>query len=202
MKEDETNNKLEEPYTEYGKYSYADYLTWEIEEMVEIIKGKVFKAAAAPNRKHQNLLLRLGTKLYLLLEHSSCNVFVAPFDVRLPRHSKYDKDIYTVVQPDICVVCDQAKLDDAGCVGAPDLIVEILSPGNNKKDLKFKYDVYMESGVREYWVIHPEEQTLMIYSLKEGHYVPSRLFVSGDIVNSNVIDGFSLDVEDLFSNLD
>ena len=110
--------------------------------------------------------------------------------------------IYTVVQPDICVICDLTKLDDAGCIGAPDLIVEILSPGNNKKDLKFKYDIYLESGVREYWVIHPEEQTLMIYSLKEGHYVPSRLFVSGDIVNSNVVDAFALDVEDLFKNLD
>ncbi len=201
MKADENKDSLEEPFTEYGRYSYADYLNWEIEEMVEIIKGRVFKAAAAPSRKHQDLSLRLSSKLYVFLENSSCKVYEAPFDVRLPGHSRKNKDIYTVFQPDICVVCDPAKLDDAGCIGAPDLIVEILSPGNNKKDLKFKFDVYLESGVREYWVIHPEEQTLLVYTLKEGHFVPSKLFIAGDIVDSNAVEGFTLDVEDLFKVL-
>lgn len=201
MKADEKGNKLEDPFTGYGKYSYADYLTWDIEEMVELIKGKVFKAAAAPRRKHQEIAGQLFTKFHNFLKKHTCKVYIAPFDVRLPAHSKKNEDIYTVVQPDICVVCDPTKLDDAGCIGAPDLIVEILSPGNNKKDLKFKYEVYLESGVREYWVVHPEEQTLMIYTLIDNQYVPSKLFVSGDIVNSSVVKGFQLDVEDLFNVL-
>ncbi|MBT0812777.1 Uma2 family endonuclease [Litoribacter ruber] len=202
MKTDDTKDRLEEPFSEYGRYSYADYLSWEIEEMVEIIKGKVFRNTAAPSRKHQELSLRLSTWLYAFLEKSSCKVYGAPFDVRLPGRSKEDKDIFTVVQPDICVVCDLSKLDDAGCVGAPDLVVEILSPGGNQKDLKFKYDVYLESGVREYWVVHPEEQTLLVYTLRDRDYVASRLFVAGDIVNSTVVEGFELDVEGLFKVLE
>ncbi|MEX0882546.1 MAG: Uma2 family endonuclease, partial [Cyclobacteriaceae bacterium] len=157
MKNEKTKEELNEPFTEYGHYSYADYLTWELEEMVELIKGKVFKAAAAPRRMHQKISVMISTKLYNYLENDSCEVYNAPFDVRLPYTSKKNEDIFTVVQPDICVICDKAKLDEMGCIGAPDLIVEILSPGNNKKELKNKYEVYEESGVKEYWVIQPGE---------------------------------------------
>lgn len=203
MKSEETENIVNEPFTEYGKYSYADYLTWQMDEMVEIIKGKVFKsAAAAPKRVHQEVALKVARKLGDYLEKKSCKIFVAPFDVRLPVKSKRNEDIYTVVQPDICVVCDRSKLDEAGCLGAPDLIIEILSPGNNRKELKYKYEVYEESGVKEYWVIHPNEQTLLIYTLTSGKYIPSRLFTHGDIVNSECIEGFSLDLEYVFSDLD
>jgi Uma2 family endonuclease len=94
------------------------------------------------------------------------------------------------------------KLDDLGCIGAPDLIIEILSPGNNRKELKSKYEVYEESGVLEYWVIHPEEHTLLIYSLENGKYNPSKLFTHGDIVQSKCIPGFELDLEEVFGNLD
>jgi len=201
MKADEKENRLEDPFTGYGRYSYADYLTWEIDEMVELIKGKVFKAAAAPRRKHQEIAGKLFNKFYNFLENAPCKVYISPFDVRLPVHSKKNEDIYTVVQPDICIVCDPSKLDDAGCVGAPDLVVEILSPGNNKKELKYKYEVYLESGVREYWVVHPEEQTLSVFTLKEEGYIPSRYFVAGDLVSSAVVIGFELDVEDLFKAL-
>jgi len=202
MKIGETKNKTKEPFTAYGKYSYADYLTWQIDEMVEIIKGKVFKAAAAPRRKHQEVSGRVFTRLHNFLENNTCKVFIAPFDVRLHVKSKKDEDIFTVVQPDICVVCDRSKLDQAGCIGAPDLIVEILSPGNNKKDIKYKYEVYEESGVQEYWIIHPDEQTLLVYTLTDGSYVPSRLFTIGDVVSSQCVTGFDLDVEDVFRDLD
>jgi Uma2 family endonuclease len=203
MKTEETENKVSEPYTEYGKYSYADYLTWQMDEMVEIIKGKVFKsAAAAPRRIHQKVSLIISNKIFNFLENKSCEVYTAPFDVRLPIKSKKNEDIFTVVQPDICVVCDRSKLDDAGCIGAPDLIIEILSPGSNRKELKYKYEVYEESGVKEYWVIQPTEQTLLIYTLTLGKYVPSRLFSPGDIVSSACIEGFSLDLEEVFHDLD
>ncbi|SDA91496.1 Putative restriction endonuclease [Algoriphagus alkaliphilus] len=98
----------------------------------------------------------------------------------------------------MCVVCDPEKLDDAGCLGAPDLVVEILSPGDNKRELKNKYEVYEESGIKEYWVIHPSEQTLLIYTLVGGRYQSSRLFVSGDVVESSCIAGFKLNLEDIF----
>ncbi|MCH6200318.1 Uma2 family endonuclease [Aquiflexum sp. LQ15W] len=203
MKTEESENKVSEPYTEYGRYSYADYLTWQMDEMVEIIKGKVFKpAAAAPRRIHQEVTLKVARKFADYLDQKPCKIFIAPFDVRLPIKSKKNEDIFTVVQPDICVVCDRSKLDEAGCIGAPDLIIEILSPGSNRKELKYKYEVYEESGVKEYWVIQPTEQTLLIYTLIAGKYVPSRLFSPGDIVSSACIKGFSLDLEDVFKDLD
>ncbi|MEB2786074.1 Uma2 family endonuclease [Algoriphagus persicinus] len=199
----EEKDTVQEPFTEYGVYSYADYLTWEIDEMVELIKGKVFRsAAAAPRRKHQEVAGLLHSRFLIHLDGKNCKVFIAPFDVRLPVKSKKNEEIFTVVQPDICVVCDRSKLDDAGCVGAPDLIVEVLSPGNNKKELRNKYEVYEESGVNEYWVIHPEEETLIINKLIDGNYVPSRLFTHGDIVKSDCIAGFKLDLEYFFEKID
>lgn len=135
-------NETKEPSLAYnGLYSYADYLKWTIEERVEIIKGKLFKMSAAPRRAHQELSIFLATQLYHFLKNRKCKVYDAPFDVRLPVHSAKNHQIYTVVQPDICVVCDHNKLDELGCLGAPDLIVEILSPGNSQKELHDKYDV-------------------------------------------------------------
>ena len=203
MKKEEENNLVKEPYTEYGRYTYADYLTWEIDHMVELIKGKVFRqAAAAPRRIHQELVLKIGSQLNGLLKGNKCKVYVAPFDVRLPVKSRKHEDINTVVQPDICVVCDPEKLDDLGCVGAPDLIMEILSPSNNKKELQNKYEVYEESGVLEYWIIHPYEKTLLVYTLTDRKYVPSKLFTFGDRVPSQCIEGFVLDLDELFEGLE
>jgi Uma2 family endonuclease len=192
-------HSVNEPDIEYGRYTYADYLTWEMDEMVELIKGKVFKRdTAAPRMSHQRISIHLAAEFYTFLKGKTCQVFHAPFDVRLPVKSKKNQDIDTVVQPDLCVICDPAKLDDAGCIGAPDLVIEILSPGNNKRELKNKYEVYEESRVREYWVIHPNEQTLLIYSLRDGKFQASRLFTSGDIVESVCVPGLCIDLEKLF----
>jgi Uma2 family endonuclease len=201
--EAENKNLLKEPSTSYtGKYSYADYLTWQLDEMVEIIKGRLFKMTAAPGRIHQKVSLKLGSSLLQFLQGKTCEVYTAPFDVRLPKTGIKNEEIYTVVQPDICVICDKDKLDDAGCIGAPDLIVEILSPGNNQKELQHKYEVYQEFGVKEYWIIQPIEQTLLIYTLHNGRYVSSRLRTSGDVVTSSVLLGFSLDLEDFFKDME
>jgi Uma2 family endonuclease len=190
---------LKEPDIEYGRYSYADYLTWEMDEMVELIKGKVFKReAAAPRMSHQKISIHLAAEFYTFLKGKTCQVFHAPFDVRLPVKSMRNQDIDTVIQPDLCVICDPSKIDEAGCLGAPDLVIEILSPGNNKRELKNKYEVYEESGVKEYWVIHPNEQTLLIYSLRDGKFQASRLFASGDIVESVCVPGMRIDMEQLF----
>ncbi|WP_114749698.1 Uma2 family endonuclease [Pleomorphovibrio marinus] len=196
-------NTVNEPDLEFGNYSYADYLTWQMEEVVELIKGKVFKkAAAAPKRIHQRISAKLLTRLYVFLENKPCQVYDAPFDVRFPTTSKEDRKIYNVVQPDICVICDPEKLDDRGCIGAPDLIVEILSPGNSKTELKHKFELYESNGVREYWIIHAETQDLLIYTLTNGKYVPSILFTAGHVVESKVISGFKLDLEEFFGDIE
>jgi Uma2 family endonuclease len=201
--DDEKNNRVEEPSIAYGHYSYADYLTWPVDLVAELIQGKLFKkAAAAPNRIHQRVSLKLSVKLYQFLEGKTCQVYEAPFDVRFPIDSKEDHRIFDVVQPDICVVCDPSILDKRGCIGAPDLIIEILSPGSTKLELKHKFELYESRGVREYWIIHPEHQNLLIYTWVEGTYVPSHLFTTGDIIESNVIKGFKLDLEEFFSDIE
>lgn len=201
MESKDHKNFLNDPEALYGKYSYADYLSWNIEEMVELIKGKVFRQAAAPRRIHQEVSAIVSNKIFNFLEAKKCKIFTAPFDVRLPVHSYRNEDIFTVVQPDICVICDMEKLDEMGCVGAPDLIIEILSPSNNQKELINKYEVYEESGVKEYWIIHPSEKTLFIYTLIEGKYVPSKLYTIGHKVSSSVLKGFVLDLEQVFDGL-
>jgi Uma2 family endonuclease len=208
MDKEELTNKVEEPLAEYlpteqagRRYTYADYLTWQMDEMVELIKGKIFKQAAAPRSKHQRVSGIVFNSLFNFLKGSKCEVFAAPFDVRLPVRSKRNEDIDTVVQPDICVICDPEKIDELGCVGAPDLVLEILSPGNNKKELQNKYEVYEESGVKEYWVIHPNECTLIIYTLIEGKYSTSKILTMGDFAKSNAIEGFELDLSEVFEKL-
>ena len=186
----------------FNNYSYADYLTWTMDEMVELIKGKVFKISPAPKKIHQKISWNLSREIGVHLKDKKCQAFSAPFDVRLPLKSRRNEDIFTVVQPDICIICDKEKLDDAGCIGAPDIIIEILSKGNNKKELKNKYEVYEESGVKEYWIIHPEEQTLIINKLVDGKYIPSRLLTTGDEITTHILPEFVLNLNDVFDNLD
>ncbi|MDR3695233.1 Uma2 family endonuclease [Mucilaginibacter sp.] len=180
-------------------YTYADYFKWQFDERLELIKGKIFTMSPAPSRSHQEISLAITLKIGNYLKGKPCKVYTAPFDVRLPRSSKEDNAIFTVVQPDICVVCNLSKLDDRGCIGAPDIVVEILSPGNNKKELRNKYEVYEEAGVKEYWIIHPSERTFLKYTLDEkGLFQPSRLLIAGDELTSNVLPGFSMDINEIF----
>lgn len=190
-------NELDESLT----YSYANYLNWLFDERLELIKGRIFKMSPAPSRVHQEIFGAIFNSIYSFLKDKSCKVYSAPFDVRFPKGSKADQDIFTVLQPDICVVCDKSKLDDRGCLGAPDLVVEILSPGNNKKELLNKYNVYEEFGVKEYWVVSPGEQTLMIYTLNDkGKFQPSKLFTLSEEVGSTVLPGFVLKLDDVFED--
>ncbi len=198
----ETQIQVNEPDFNYtGIYTYADYLRWTVEERLELIKGRIFQMSPAPNMRHQWISSKISGPIWGALRGKSCRVFSAPFDVRLPRKSNRDEDIITVLQPDICVVCDPAKLDDKGCVGAPDIVVEILSPSNNKKELKNKYEVYEESGVKEYWIVSPQDKTFFRYLLDaDGKYQPTHLLTSGDLVTTPVLPGFSLDLEEVFED--
>ncbi|MCF8450296.1 MAG: Uma2 family endonuclease [Taibaiella sp.] len=179
-------------------YTYADYLKWTFEQRVELIRGRIFEMSPAPNYSHQRLSTVIQGEIYQFLKGGSCELFSAPFDVRFPRKSKDDKDITTVLQPDLCVVCDKAKLDARGCIGAPDIVVEILSPSNNKKELKDKFEIYEEAGVKEYWVVFPPEKNMLVYTLTNGKYVASPFLYAGDSVVSSVLPGFSLDLTLLF----
>lgn len=184
-------------------YTYADYLMWRFEERLELIKGKIFKMSPAPSRTHQIVSGNLYRGLSNFLWEKPCEVYSAPFDVRLIRKQKGNQDIKTVVQPDICIICDLSKLDDKGCIGAPDLVVEILSPGNNAKEIKIKYELYEEFGVKEYWVIYTGEQSLLRYVLgKEGKFASEgRALTVGDTVTTPILPGFELALDDVFRNL-
>ncbi len=183
-------------------YSYADYFKWQFDERVELIKGKIFKMSPAPNFDHQVLAGEIYRALGNFLAKQKCRTFIAPFDVRLPKKSTEDKDIYTVLQPDVCVVCDPTKHDKKGCIGAPDIVVEVLSPGNNAKELKNKFDIYEESGVKEYWIVSPQDKTFLVNTLVGGRYITSRPMASGDIVTTSILPGFSMDLKELFDTLD
>lgn len=183
-------------------YTYADYFKWQFDERVELIKGKIFKMSPATNFNHQVLVGELHRKLANFLYKQSCRVFIAPFDVRIPRRSHDDKEIITVLQPDVCVVCDSSKYDKRGCIGAPDIVVEVLSPGNNEKELKSKFDIYEESDVKEYWIVSPQDKTFLVNTLVDGRYVTSRPMVSGDVITTPVLPGFSMDLKELFDNID
>ncbi len=190
---------LNEPDFNYsGIYTYADYLRWTIEERIELIRGKIFRMSPAPRYSHQETITNIFTPLSAFLKNKSCQVLVAPFDVRFPRKSKKDGDIITVLQPDLCVICDPSKIDARGGIGAPDLIIEILSPGNSKKEMRLKYEVYEESGVREYWIVDGERKACHLFLLEGGQYKACRPFVEGDILESRVLPGFKIPVADVF----
>lgn len=182
-------------------YTYADYLLWQFEERVELIKGKILQMAA-PSRAHQQVSINLSTVLRNAFWKSPCKVFAAPFDVRLPRFSqKKNKDVVTVVQPDLCVICDPSKLDDRGCIGAPDIVVEIISPGNSKREMKDKFVLYEESGVLEYWIVSPIEKSIQVFRLNEqGAYYGIRPFIEDEDLTTPILPGLNVPLRDVFAD--
>jgi Uma2 family endonuclease len=181
-------------------YTYADYLQWRFVERLELLRGKIFQMSG-PNTRHQIISGRLFASLYNHLEKQSCRVFSAPFDVRLPlKGGVRDDEITTVVQPDLCVVCDESKLDDRGCCGAPDLVIEILSPGDSSKEVRMKYELYEEARVLEYWVVNPAEENVVVHGLdlSSGKFVGLKMYAGRDVIRSVAVAGFEVDVYKLF----
>jgi len=183
-----------------AQYTYADYLTWQFQERVELLHGKI-REMSAPNRVHQGISLNLSRLFANALWKSPCKVYAAPFDVRLTPFSQVKNTaVITVVQPDLCVICDPAKLDDKGCIGAPDLAIEILSPGNSKTEMKDKFDLYEEAGVLEYWIVFPGERSVQIFNLnEEGRYIGLQPNIESDIVTTPIIPGREVDLKDVFN---
>ena len=188
-----------------ASYSYADYLTWQLNEAVELIKGKIQLMSPAPNVKHQRLSIYLSSRIFNFLENKACQVFSAPFDVRLYDRNKSllaNKEITTVVQPDICVICDNSKLDEQGCNGAPDWIIEILSKGNSKKEVKIKHALYAESGVKEYWLVFPYEEVVQQFVLNDENssYQLVNSYAGDDVAMPYLFPDLAIDLSVLFKN--
>jgi len=184
-----------------GTYSYADYLKWQFQERIELFRGKIFPMSPAPNVRHQIISATISGLFFIHFRQDSCEFFSAPFDVRLynrKKSEKADKEIFTVVQPDICVVCDLTKLkDNQSCNGAPDLVVEILSPGNTKREMKDKFELYEEACVREYWLVHPLDESVHIYVLNEAErYIG--LQPATEIARSSIFPELSVALAEVF----
>ncbi|TAD97205.1 MAG: Uma2 family endonuclease [Bacteroidetes bacterium] len=181
------------------QYSYADYITWLFDERIELLKGFIRKIAA-PNRKHQEISFRLSGLFSNFLSRKKCKAYAAPFDVRLLKNpqGKTKKEMYTVVQPDLCVICDRSKLDDAGCVGAPDLIIEIVSPKNSAIDVTHKFALYQEACVLEYWIIYPYENTLHKFVLENEKYVLEGIYTQENKISTSVLEGLEIDLSEVF----
>lgn len=188
-----------------GTYSYADYLTWQLEESVELIKGKIMamSPAPAPSRKHQTIITNLGGKLYQFFHKKPCNLFYAPFDVKLYDRRKSllkNGEAFSVVQPDLCVICDKDKLTEQGCDGAPDWIIEVLSPGNSRNEVRLKFDLYEESGVSEYWLVFPYEQIVQQFVLDQyGKYQLQALYPGNEITTPHLFPDLHIDLNDVFA---
>jgi len=182
------------------RYSYADYLKWFDDKRRELIDGFVHLMTPAPSRLHQRVSIKLANQFENYLADKGCEVYQAPFDVRLPKPALNQKDeqIHTVVQPDICVVCDLDKLDDRGCLGAPDLIVEILSPSSTTHDTQTKFALYEAAGVKEYWVAYPHDQVVNVFLLAQGKYQFAGIFTADQQVGVSLFNGLLIDLSRVF----
>ena len=173
------------------KYTYSDYCSWDDGERWELIDGVPYAMSPAPMRKHQDVGGAMFNQLYNFLKNKPCKVYHAPFDVRLNA----DEDDDTVCQPDIVVVCDESKLDDIGCKGSPDLVIEILSPSSLRMDRVIKLEKYRQARVREYWIVDPEMRSVEAYVLDGERY-----YITGYIDEApvNVLPGCVIDLKEVF----
>ncbi|MDO5655690.1 MAG: Uma2 family endonuclease [Flavobacteriaceae bacterium] len=179
-------------------YSYADYLRWRFEERVELIRGQIFRMSPAPTKYHQQISFALSGIFYNSVYQKGCEVFAAPFDLRLGKTNESNEFITTVVQPDFCIFCGENKTDYQGGIAAPDLIVEILSPGTSKKDKTLKFDLYEENGVREYWIIDPSDKSVLIYVAENGKFIGKKPVTEGDILSSFIFPELKFELALIF----
>jgi Uma2 family endonuclease len=184
------------------RYTYADYLTWWDDKRRELVGGLVKMMSPAASVSHARVVVNIINLMvnYIRKHKGKCEVFTAPFDVRLPKNGEKENHlIQTVVQPDIVVVCNPEKIDEKGCLGAPDLIVEILSPSTRRYDLNDKYNLYEAFGVKEYWVIAPKDKDVTVFLLQEnGRYNEGIIYADPAIIPVQTLSGLEIDSKDLF----
>jgi Uma2 family endonuclease len=150
-----------------GQYTYEDYIKWSDDKRFELIDGVPY-AMASPAQPHQDAVIEIGRQFANYLLGRRCKAFVAPFDVCLNAQGDKDRN---VVQPDVFVVCDPAKLDGKRCNGAPDLVVEIVSPSSATRDWFIKLNKYRKAGVREYWIVDTHAKKTDVFLFRRGRRI-------------------------------
>ncbi len=182
------------------KYSYYDYLSWPDDERWEIINGVPYNMSPSPTPLHQEISVELLRQVANYLSDKTCKVYGAPLDVRF--HSgkkKNDKDIFDVVQPDIIVVCDKNKIDSKGCTGAPDIVIEILSPSTASKDCLKKKMLYERNSVKQYWIVDPDEKEIYIYKLRNNDsYGTPEVYTKSNKIKVEGFEGLEIDLSLVF----
>ena len=189
------------PLPQQGEhFTYRDLLTWPEGERWELIDGVAYDMTPAPSTSHQGISRELLTQFALFLRGKPCKVFAAPFNVLLPKGNEADEDVDTIVEPDIVVICDRNKITEHGCTGAPDLVIEIISPSTSRKDLRIKFATYQRVGVREYWIVLPVDHAVMVYTLdKDGQYGQPASFGMEDNIAVGVLEGLTIDLVQVFT---
>ncbi|GHU64641.1 hypothetical protein AGMMS49983_10790 [Clostridia bacterium] len=180
------------PGKEY--YTYEDYASWPDDVRYELIEGVPYRMSPGPTRSHQKISGAIFNQLYNYLEGKQYEVYAAPFDIRLNADAEDD----TVVQPDILVVCDPEKLDEKGVKGAPDVVVEILSPSTEKFDALVKLNLYRKYGVKEYWIVNPAAKVVTVHLLKDGEYVISA-YGGNDAAPVTMLKDCEIDLSKVFA---
>ncbi|HOD41837.1 MAG TPA: Uma2 family endonuclease [Candidatus Wallbacteria bacterium] len=182
------------------EFTYGDYRKWDDDKRWELIDGIAYDMTPAPLRLHQKIFVKLLNKFANYLNGKECEVYGAPFDVRLPEGDEADDDVPTVVQPDILVVCDKSKLDRRGMRGAPDLIVEILSEHTSKKDMTVKLDLYERHRVKEYWIVNPDGKNIMVFKFdnKSKKYKRPETYFAGDELKVGIFKNLKIKLDDVF----
>lgn len=180
-------------------YTYADYRSWPDGERWELLNGVAWNMSLAPGRRHQAILMELSRRIANFLLDHPCEVYPAPFDVLIPDTKNQSADeVRTVVQPDISVVCDRSILTDAGCLGAPQLVIEIVSPYTSQKDMHDKFLIYQTAEVREYWIVDPGNFFVQVFQLINGKFGEGGVYEDDMEISSAVIAGFTITPEELF----
>ncbi|MBI4753567.1 Uma2 family endonuclease [Candidatus Desantisbacteria bacterium] len=180
------------------QWTYGDYLGWPDEERWELIDGIAYNMSPAPSMEHQEVFRELSTEFSIYLRGKTCKVFLAPFDVILPENNEKEEDCQTVVQPDIFVICDRTKLDSRKCKGAPDLVIEILSPSTTRKDMTVKFALYERVGVKEYWIVHPLDKTVLVYKLEGNKYARAQMYSAEDKIKVGIFEDLEIDLGEVF----
>lgn len=180
-------------------FIYSDYKSWDDTERWELIDGRAYCMSPAPNRIHQKVLGNMYYYIKNYLLDKSCEIYASPFDVRLPKGREGDDEVDTVIQPDLVVVCDQDKLDDAGMRGAPDLTLEVLSPSTSARDNIEKLRLYEKHGVKEYWIVHPTDKIVWVYTLLDnGEYGRPDIYDDHSTIPVGVLPGLEIDMSRVF----
>lgn len=186
------------PLPKEERYTLSDALTWDEREHIELLEGTPIMMAP-PSRAHQEISGALFAQLHNYLEGKKCRVYAAPFAVRLfERPGDQPENVDTLVEPDLSVVCDPDKLDDIGCKGAPDLIIEVLSPSTQRHDRLTKYNLYERAGVPEYWIVSPDERTVQVSVLTDGRYRVLEVYTAQDVAKVHVLDGCFIELSRVF----